>query len=364
MKRISPPLNEVEESPAVEATPLPGQKDFLNSLFRISIGSLVSAMKAHQATVGAKLSPLPTAAPSSPPRAEASGTDFSTSDRGVYIVDGDLPQINLLGSGPFVALMADGRIELVKCAAACSGSQQPQDVSRGFMVLHTLLRCMSQQYKDYANFRAPDYMEKLTAFLHKFAAPHLAKFKIDLLINFFRHLPQIILRAFTPKIIQDSYKKSGFYPYNARQIMSQCTEWDPLEEDEQERILKVIDELTGIVVRTGKITEADMDAKDVPVNALPDDVAQAEIDAAPKVANSGKALDDKHASHQRAMWLNNKGRIAILAAEQEQRNKAIEEKEKAKDQFTGLKVPHHAAHTQTAPNTNTTHPTPLHRSPT
>ena len=232
------------------------------------------------------------------------------------------------------------------------------------MVLHTLLRCMSQQYKDYANFRAPDYMEELTAFLHKFAAPHFAKFKIDLLINFFRHLPQIILRAFTPKIIQDSYKKSGFYPYNARQIMSQCTEWDPLEEDEQERILKVIDELTGIVVRTGKITEADMDAKDVPVNALPDDVAQAEIDAAPKVANSGKALDDKHASHQRAMWLNNKGRIAILAAEQEQRNKAIEEKEKAKDQFTGLKVPHHAAHTQTAPNTNTTHPTPLHRSPT
>ena len=341
MKRISPPLNEVEESPAVEVTPLPGQKDFLSSLFGISIDSLVSAMKAQQNTAGAKLSPLSTAVPPFLPRAEASGTGLSTSDRGVYTVDGDLPQINLLGSDLWLGRMEDDRLELLKYAAACSGSQQPQDVSRGFMVLHTLLRCMSQQYKDYANFRAPDYMEKLTAFLHKFAAPHLAKFKIDLLINFFRHLPQIILRAFTPKIIQDSYKKSGFYPYNARQIMSQCTEWDPLEEDEQERILKVIDELTGIVVRTGKITEADMDARDVPVNALPDDVAQAEIDAAPKVANSGKPLDDKHASHQRAMWLNNEGRIAVLAAEQEQRNKDKSEKRKTNSQASRYRTTQH-----------------------
>jgi hypothetical protein len=32
--------------------------------------------------------------------------------------------------------------------------------------------------------------------------------------------------ALAPKTIQSGYQKSGFYPYDAEQIMSQCTAWN------------------------------------------------------------------------------------------------------------------------------------------
>ena len=196
------------------------------------------------------------------------------------------------------------------------------------------------------------------------------------------------MRSFPPKTIVESYRKSGFYPYSAKQIMSQCTEWGPLDQLEKERLLEVIKLLAITAATKGKITEAEMDLHNVPVNALPNDVLdelealgdnlellEDEVEAVRKKdelegrtpggrASTKLKLDDMHASRQRCMWLNNEFRLAVLKAEREARERDAQEKEAARDQYTDLKViPSHVRTTHTRARSHAHAPSHTHTSP-
>jgi hypothetical protein len=89
------------------------------------------------------------------------------SDRRAFTFDGEVQQINLLLQEEYLTVARELQTELLKFAACCSGSQQPQDVSRGFLVLHRLLRRLKAEYKKLGNFSPPTYLDELEKWLKK-----------------------------------------------------------------------------------------------------------------------------------------------------------------------------------------------------
>lgn len=107
------------------------------------------------------------------------------SDRRAFTFDGEVQQINLLLQEEYLAVARELQTELLKFAACCSGSQQPQDVSRGFLVLHRLLRRLKAEYKKLGNFSPPTYLDELEKWLKKRTT--LDKVKRDLIVKAFKH---------------------------------------------------------------------------------------------------------------------------------------------------------------------------------
>jgi hypothetical protein len=213
----------------------------------------------------------------------------SESDRMILTLDGDFPQINLLAQDEWEATLDASSTELLKFPAACSGALQMNDVSSGFRVLKSLLRG-TLDYKEYGNFSPPVYMNDLTTLLN--TRTGLATSKKKLILEFFKHAQAILHKAFNPAAIKKSYKKSGFYPFNAEQIMSQCTEWKSMEPEKKRAMLAEIPKLTNVALEAGKLLEKDLE--------------RAHIGRDPDEKITKTPLDEKHASYQRTLWLNHR----------------------------------------------------------
>jgi hypothetical protein len=296
-------------------------QQFLAKLFGHIVEDLIKGRTKHQQMEADVLSPLlPGPGKNKKPaeKSKKSAGPPKQSGRVVLTLDGDVPQINMLTEAEWLQFLRGAKVELMKFAAACSGSQQMNDVSTGFKVLKILMRNLKEEYALYGDFAPPAYMADLEAWLND--VTKLSASKKAIVLKFFKHAPVMLSTSFTPAAIKKSYAKSGFYPYNARQIMEQCTEWQYLSPEEQVRLLQVIEELIPIAASSGKVTEADQDRKRVGTNLSEQEIAK---------------LDAAHASRQRCLWLNNEGfllacalvREALEAEAKTKQERAVEAKE-------------------------------------
>jgi hypothetical protein len=289
-------------------------QQFLAKLFGHIVEDLIKGRAVHQRMETNVLSPL-LAGPGKNTKPVGKNkkpvVPPQQSGRVVLTLDGDVPQVNMLTEEEWLQFLRGAKVELMKFAAACSGSQQMNDVSTGFKVLKTLMRNLKEEYASYGDFAPPVYMAELEAWLD--GVTKLTASKKGLVLKFFKHAPVMLSTSFTPAAIKKSYLKSGFYPYNARQIMEQCTGWEDLSPEEQLRLLKVIEELIPMAAIHGKVTEADQDHKHVGTNLSEQEIAK---------------LDAAHATRQRCLWLNNEG--FLLACELVR--KALEDAAKTKEE--------------------------------
>ena len=76
----------------------------------------------------------------------------------VLTLDGDMSQSKAIVSDEAQPILRRLRLAVMKFAAACSGSQQPNDNSKGFLGLHSTLKAKSYRYKNLSVATRPSYM--------------------------------------------------------------------------------------------------------------------------------------------------------------------------------------------------------------
>lgn len=109
-------------------------------------------------------------------------------------LDGDMPQWEALTSSDAQALLHQMRMAVMKFAAACSGTQQPNDNSKGFLGLHTTLKGKAFQYTAIPEAVCPCYMEQLKAAFVRHT--RLNRTQRNILLKFFEHAPTIVSSVF------------------------------------------------------------------------------------------------------------------------------------------------------------------------
>jgi hypothetical protein len=236
-------------------------------------------------------------------------------------VDGDVPQINTLLSQPWIAFLKKNKVEIVKFAAACSASQQPDDLMKAFCILHKSAKELDVKYSNLRKVSPPLYLPNLKAFLK--AQTTLDTTKISLVTEFFTHVSTILSLSFSSKVISAGWRISGIYPHNAEQIMDQFSGWQD-EGMDQEAIMAGIVELIAIAAKMGKVTEKDQDEAKIPPSPFPMDAVEIEklleaLEGKLEKKSKKLALDDKHPSRQRALWINSEEQVKVIRLKEEQK---------------------------------------------
>jgi hypothetical protein len=84
-------------------------------------------------------------------------------------------------------------------------------------------------------------------------------------------------------------------------------------------------ELIAIAAKRGKVTEKDQDEAKIPPSPFPNDAVEIEklleaLEGKLKKKKSKKlALDDKHPSRQRALWINSEEQVKVIRLKEEQK---------------------------------------------
>jgi hypothetical protein len=260
-------------------------------------------------------------------------SDASTEDENVRCVltcDGDLPQLNAIFTQKVIDLLEGLNIDVLKFSAACSLSQQPNDMHRGFPNLARVTNNLAMKYSDLEASQQPVYMVDLAKKLKEHSS--LTSVQMHMMLNFFQHAPTIFARAFSPRVLIDGYKKSGLAPYDSKLIMENCSEWRKFNFVQAQTVMDGIDELVEFGAEHGWITESEMDRVGIepsPQNWHDWDTKQMqenELACAQGTKKSPKGLNELTETRQRAMWLNAKATLERRAAKQEAKKNAAAEK--------------------------------------
>lgn len=137
---------------------------------------------------------------------------------------------------PYHVLVVHAIVQLVKHSAGCTGINQVNDVG----MMHSYLNKVSA---DPELPKSPGVEGQVIDRLGQACKEHgvtlpaqkLKQFAVDM-----ARLPACMSGAFTAQTIAQAAKRAGQEPFSPLQIMKQCTTFNILEEEEQERLLRVV----------------------------------------------------------------------------------------------------------------------------
>jgi hypothetical protein len=253
-------------------------------------------------------------------------------ERSVFTCDGDLPQLNAIFSKDIIDMLAGLNIDVLKFSAACSLSQQPNDMHRGFPNLARITDQLSMKYSDLEVSQQPAYMADLERKLK--AHSSLTPVQVRMMLKFFQHAPTIFARALSPRVVMDGFKKSGLTPYNCELIMENCSEWRNFNTQQADDLMQGIEDLVEFGAEHGWVSEKEMDRVGVepsPQNWHDWDTEQmtgSEVQRARMTKKLPKPLNELTATRQRALWCNAEATLERRQAREEAKRVLEEEKDK------------------------------------
>ena len=222
----------------------------------------------------------------------------------ILTLDGEEAHLNatmthIVDSG----LAATHKIEIVKFAASASKIQQPSDVGPCY-------RCLKQALKLERPPIKAIYSSELAKMLARIDAASRRTFTA-----FLEDLPARLSKAFHSYNVQKGWQKSGLYPFNTEQMLSQSSDWSSLSLKEARAVRRTIPELTNYAflhgeVRDEKLQECFGKAMRVTRETL-DSTSSSNEDAdntvgvpARCIKRSKMSLDELVLNRRRALWLN------------------------------------------------------------
>lgn len=222
--------------------------------------------------------------------------------------DGDFAQIK----ATFRSIMSHVsacNIEMLKFGGGSSMMYQPNDLMRAHAIIKSVLGRKSTYLElEQAGTITDSRMSKQVDTL-------LTKLKIDkpsrdCFVNFARHLPYVLQKAFSLKTIRDGWISSGLSNYNMDTILRKCSLYKELTEDQATRIKAAVPEMAARASASGGIVT------DSIMREMLGDIVSTEV------AN----MDDRVITQQRSLWLNCEG---VLKKRQEEEDNARRKKEAA-----------------------------------
>lgn len=167
--------------------------------------------------------------------------------RMVLTLDGEFEQIDLI-LNDIIASHKD--ICFYKFAAACSSSQQANDVMRSFMIVKQLEKWYRYNGADVIH---TDMYEQLEKKWNK--KKILANASKNTILQFIKHLPSILSQAYTVNTVQHGWKRTGLVPFDPKQIIRQWPYHKQLTVSERDTLIQRSQELVPVVIENGYVPE-------------------------------------------------------------------------------------------------------------
>lgn len=181
------------------------------------------------------LLPSDSSSSSSQTSSSPSTTDAYKGIRAILSFDGESSQIAAATSAALLKKCQDEKIELLKWAAATSLVQQPADVGKMHLLLHTYYDPIDGD----VNTAVVITSTKMTHFINDvFMKTKLASASKDTFKTFLNHIETALDKSFNKSNISRAWQMAGYFPYSAQQIMSGFSDWSTLSQDVARTILK------------------------------------------------------------------------------------------------------------------------------
>lgn len=206
--------------------------------------------------------------------------------RAFVTCDGEQEQIKVFQEDAMLKVFEDCLVDFGKIAASCSGSHQSSDVSPLFMAIKKKLQAVAE-----TNYKSVLIFEGVKEVLAESGYSSAMKSKI---IESLQKIVKTIRSVMTAEMVIAGYERTGQFPVNFAKAMHQSTytydvkEWD--------LITGAVDKATAIFRLRGELTEAEMDALEIP------SVKDTQADKRPK--------DERMLHQQRAVIMNSADCIA------------------------------------------------------
>jgi hypothetical protein len=139
---------------------------------------------------------------------------------------------------------------VMKHPAACSMSLQPLDVSPCFKVSKQVWPKLMIKYPQGVREQYMAEVDKLLAVLQK---PSRLVFARWLSL-----LPQLVSQSFTISNVRDGWRISGLHEFDLLQMLSMCTVFSGLSDEEQLACVQAILKLSPYMLKNGQVTDAEI----------------------------------------------------------------------------------------------------------
>jgi hypothetical protein len=151
---------------------------------------------------------------------EAQGTpDEDIIKKALLLLDGEYNQVKMsMEANGFGTRCDEFDVLLMKLAASCSKTQQPNDVMKTFAILHLFFCSNNFRHLDVKKYRRPRYMEQVDKILS--SIPGASR---NLFSKYFTILDLIAGDAFKPSVIVKGWDVAGANPPpDVEWILSNC----------------------------------------------------------------------------------------------------------------------------------------------
>lgn len=229
----------------------------------------------------------------------------------LLISDGDFPQIEATFSEVLPSI-TDQWIELNKLPGGGSLQFQPNDLMLAHKIIHQYVK--TKAFKKKELFPEPSYLAKVEDVLK---ASKVDKPSRECFLNFFRQLPAILAKAFTPTKVHDGWVLAGLAPFhNVETILAQGATWKALEESSKELVRHAVKLLIPKAAQSGICTDAD--------------IVEALGEASNTVTTPITNMTFRTINQQRSLWLNQQG---VLEMRQQAKEEAERKRQQAEDKI-------------------------------
>ena len=268
--------------------------------------------------------------------------------RSVMLLNGDIPQVQILDNKAMVKLFTDRNIEVGKLPAGTSMAMQPNDVMRA----HALLKAWGTKIDripyidDLQSMTTPTYYSDFHKWVNNESKLMRTQGSKNLIQQFFCRAPTVLARSFSVAVVQKGWEKTGFSPFNMETTMSGCSSWAQMSKQTTAQVWNAMDAVTIHFAEHDWTTENIMDEYHIPItDGEAEDYADnvnAELTAAKK---KKKSLNELSTWRQRAVCLTGchfmvRRRQKIIADEAaevaKQENKALQATEKERQKAAAL----------------------------
>lgn len=227
----------------------------------------------------------------------------------VLFIDGESTQVNFLMELTDSFNESDN-IVVLKLPAACSKTQQPNDVMKGFQIIHGYLSSSKYKVLDPTQLQ-PE--EDIVDVIDHMKANGMDASSLESFEKFFRVIESVVSSAYTKSNIQSGWELTGLggtHGVNMETIMSKWPGWADLEEPQRAEVLTKISE----------IAEEIIDGSDAAIGEIYDSVMEANLKdilgtANPQGRRSSSEVNEKHicVNQWRAVFLSSAFRSMIRA---------------------------------------------------
>lgn len=280
------------------------------------------------------------------------GIDSDESVPMIFTLDGEYEQLqhilnNIVPEYP--------HIQFVKFAAACSNTQQPNDMMRSFSCMKkTEITCRLSQYNDPPGFWYDSVEKELVK------AEIFETASRNTLLKFLCNLRTILRKSYTEDMVRAGWRDTGLYPLSRARMLGHWPDKRHLTNKETQLFLGGSEMLFDTVLEHGRVPEVTLKAylteilknstelvyepaqtpqvhsslngessssSCVPAQLTVD---EEEDEPAPKKPGKKKALDEMVLNRQRCLWLNNERVLEQHRAQEKVRAAAKAKKEEKK----------------------------------